>query len=127
MSAYEETYAEAVADAHEPYGFQRPRNVSSLALANSLVVAAGECRLFGASIYSNNASAQFVQLFDAAALPADGAVPVAVYTVAATSNLGLYFGTAGRWFYRGIVICNSSTAATKTIGAADTWFDVQYV
>ena len=33
----------------------------------------------------------------------------------------------GRAFQAGIVVCNSTTAVTLTIGAADTWFDVQYV
>ena len=32
----------------------------------------------------------------------------------------------GREFESGLVICNSSTDATKTIGSADTFFDVQY-
>ena len=103
-----------------------PVSNSSLALSNSIVAKAGPGTLFGASILNTKISAQFIQVFDAAAVPADGAVPVAVYTVGASSNLGLYWGSVGRWHNIGIVLCNSSTAATKTIGSADCFFDVQY-
>jgi hypothetical protein len=71
-------------------------------------------------------SAQFIQLHDAAALPADTAVPEVFITVPASSNFSIDFGQYGRTFVNGIVICNSTTGPTKTIGAANCWFDVQY-
>jgi hypothetical protein len=46
--------------------------------------------------------------------------------VAAASPAGVYFGSVGRWFNHGIVIANSTTQGTLTLGAADTIFDVQY-
>lgn len=104
---------------------QRPVNSHSLALEASRVAYSGECRLFGISVLNTNAASQFIQLFDANAVPSDNAVPVCVFTVSGSSNLGLYWGPPGRWFNRGVVICNSSTAATKTIGSADCYFDVQ--
>jgi hypothetical protein len=115
-----------------PLPEQLPISATTAALASSLVVCAGACRLIGLSGYSNKAAAQFVQLFDAAGVPADGAVPVVVFAVgigggAATGTFSVYYGSAGRWFDRGVVVVNSSTAATKTIGSADTWFDAQYV
>lgn len=113
-------------DGERPYD-REPVSVYSVALANSIIVKSGEGKLFGASIYSNNAAAQFILLFDSSTLPADGAVPVAAFTVGLKSNLGLYWGSVGRWFSRGCVLCNSSTAATKSIGSADTFFDVQYI
>jgi hypothetical protein len=114
-----------------PLPQEQPRNASSGGLTNFLVVCAGACRLFGITGYSNKGSAQFIQLFDLAALPADNAIPTLPIAVgagagASSGNFGLYFGTAGRWFDRGVVLCNSSTLATKTIGSADTWFDAQY-
>ena len=105
-----------------------PLNVSTKALAASLVIKPVAGKLYGVSVLNTKGSAQFIQLFDAAALPTDGQVPVAVFTVpTGPTNLGLYFGSVGRAFEQGIVICNSSTSATKTIGSADCWFDAQFI
>jgi hypothetical protein len=104
-------------------GFE-PHNASSTVLSNAILAKAGPGFLYGFSIYSNKASSQFIQVFDLSAIPSDGAVPVAVYTVAATANLTLNWFPP-RVFRAGCVICNSSTVATKTIASADTWFDVQ--
>lgn len=102
-------------------------NSSSAAYETSRVVKITPGVLFGLTGYNSKASAQFIQLHDATLLPAEGAIPVAVFTVAATSNFSLDFGLKGRKFDKGIVICNSSTAQTKTIGSADIWVDTQYV
>ena len=99
---------------------------STAAYAASLVVKATAGTLFGLSGYNSKTSAQFLQVHDAAELPADTAVPAVVITVPATSNFSIDFGERGRWFNTGIVICNSSTGPTKTIGSADVWVDAQY-
>lgn len=104
-----------------------PISASSLALAQFITVTSGPARLFGFQVFSNKASAQFIQLFDIpGGSPAAGAVPVCVFTVAATSNLPVAWSWPGRWFTRGIVLANSSTLATQTAGSADCYFDVQY-
>lgn len=103
-----------------------PLNVHSQALANSIFVKSGQGGLVGFTVYSNKASSQFVQVFDATSLPADGAIPDAVFTVAAVGNLPVQW-VPWRVFRVGCVICNSSTAATKTIASADCYFDVQYI
>jgi len=104
-----------------------PTSASSGALGQFLIIKSGPGKLFGVGVYNNKASAQFIQLFDSTTAPGSGAVPVFVATVPATSNLGLYWGSIGRWFSRGIVIANSSTAATQTAGSADCFFDAQYI
>lgn len=104
-----------------------PENASSRALEASRIVKPFGGKLFGLSVYSSNGAAQFIQLFDANVLPDDGAIPTFVLKVEASDNLGLYFGSVGRAFEQGIVVCNSSTADTKTIGSADCWFDAQYI
>jgi hypothetical protein len=81
--------------------------------------------LMGFSVYNSKASSQYIQLHDAAALPADTTVPAMVWAIPAKSTLTVSFGEVGRPCLTGIVICNSSTDATKTLGSADCLIDVQ--
>ena len=103
------------------------RNANSLGYVTNLVVKNTSGTLFGFTGYNSKASAQFIQVFDAAILPADAAVPTLTFTAAASSNFSIDFGVRGRQFLNGIVICNSSTGPTKTIGSADIFVDAQYV
>lgn len=102
-------------------------NATSAAYENSRVIKNAPGTLFNLTGYNSKASAQFIQVFDAAALPADTAVPVMVITVPASSNFSFPLPLAGRIFNAGIVVCNSSTGPTKTIGLADCWFDAQAI
>ena len=104
-----------------------PRSDNTPALASSIVAMVGQGRLIGFTVSSTRASSQFVQLFDSGALPADGAVPILSIDIATVVSKGVYFGSDGRWMRQGIVICNSTTQGSKTIGSADCLFDVQYV
>lgn len=102
-----------------------PDNASTVAYAASLVVSATPTLVFGLTGHNSKTSAQFIQLHDAASLPADTAVPKVIVSVPASSSFGIDFGPEGRYFGTGVVVCNSSTGPTKTIGSADCWFDVQ--
>jgi hypothetical protein len=103
-----------------------PSNVTSTAYEAGHLVKASAARLYGFSGYNSKASAQFIQVHDAASLPADTAVPVVVVRVEASSNFSYDSGGVGRLFTTGIYIVNSSTGPTKTIGSADCWYDVQF-
>lgn len=102
-----------------------PTNATSVALEASRIAKASAGTLYGLSGYNNKVTAQYIQLFNSATLPADASVPTVVQLVPALSPFSFDWGIYGRAFSAGIVACNSSTLATKTIGSADTWFDFQ--
>lgn len=102
-----------------------PYNGTTQALANSLIAMAGPCRLFGLMASSTRASGQFIQVFDANVVPANGAIPFASVDIATVTAKGLYWGSIGRWCKYGVVVCNSTTQGSLTLGSADCLFDVQ--
>jgi hypothetical protein len=97
--------------------------VSSTAYEASHVLKASAGTLYEVSFYNSSASAQFYQLHNSATLPADTAVPVRIINVPAGGMGSFDFGLRGRPFSTGIVVTNSSTGPTKTIGAADSFYD----
>jgi hypothetical protein len=103
-----------------------PLNIHSNAYALALLVKTGAGVLYGFSVYSSKASAQFIQVHDRVAAPNLGDVPAVVFTVATTGNLNWNW-IPGRTFLYGCWIVNSSTGPTYTAGSADTWFDAQFL
>lgn len=99
-------------------------NVNTSAYAASLVASASPAYLCGITVYNSSASTQFIQLHDAASLPANGVAPELFFEILPSSSRLIEF-LRPREFTNGIVVCNSSTGPTKTIGSADCWFDVQ--
>lgn len=96
--------------------------VGQATLAASVQALAAPAVVYGISGYNSKASSQFIQLHDASSAPVDTAVPVFNQTVGATGNFNFDFGVHGMPFQAGVYACNSSTAATKTIGSADCQF-----
>jgi len=105
---------------------ENPSIASSTALAASLVVKASAGSLFTAAIYNGNVGTQYIQVHNAASLPANATVPLFTFAMATGTTQILDFNLLGLTCSTGIVLCNSSTAATKTIGANDTWFTASY-
>jgi hypothetical protein len=103
-----------------------PTNATTTAYAASLIVKASAGTLYTITGYNSNTAAQFIQIHDSATLPADTAVPKVIFMVPGSSNFSFDVGPYGRSFTTGITICNSTTGPTKTIGAANCWFDAQY-
>ncbi len=114
-----------------PHAFEGERNAfgplnnTSPALEAFRVVKTGDGILYGFTV-TNTGAAQFVLGFDQRTLPADGAVPLFAFPIAADDALPLNW-IPGRTFLSGLVLANSSTNATLTIGAADCIFDAQYL
>lgn len=102
-------------------------NATSIAYENCRVVKPKPGVLLGLTGYNSKVSTQFILIFDSATIPADGAIPSVVMSVAASSGFSLDYTKIVRQFKYGIVICNSSTGPTKTVGSADCWFDCQYI
>jgi len=114
-----------------PYPFgvpeELPRNAFTPALASSLAVFIGQGRLMGFTVSNTKVSSQFIQVFNASSLPADGTVPLLSIDIATVVSKGVSWTPGGRWFTIGCFICNSSTQGTKTIGSADCLIDAQYI
>ncbi len=100
------------------------------ALANSRVLA-GTPRVVMVSGYSTNVAAQYIMLFDADAQPANATVPLRVLKVAPDGSgtfpsFSFTFPMEGWCPSLGCVVCNSTTDASLTLGAADCIFNIDY-
>lgn len=105
--------------------FPGPFNFSTGSLVNSILVP-GKIVVYGFTAYNSLASAQWIQIFDAQTVPADASVPLFVWNVPAHSGVGFGWQPNGRQFQTGLIVVNSTTETTKTIGAANCFFDVQW-
>jgi hypothetical protein len=102
-------------------------NSTTTAYANSLIVKASSGKLFSMNGHNSKNQSQFIHVYNSATLPANGAVPEIIILVPSSTSFFIDMHEHGRYFSNGIVIGNSSTGPTKTIGVADCWFDVQYI
>ncbi len=124
----------AVTPAGAGYAALIPEATSAWALSNAqafavtnLVIKGTAGKLFKLFAQNDNAAARYIQLHNAAALPADTAVPIFSIKLAIGEGREIDFTQFGRYFSTGIVVCNSTTSATKTIGAADSNFTALYL
>ena len=97
---------------------------SANAAAASAAVAAGSGTIHHICGYST--IAQYIQIHDAAALPANGINCLFTLPVLADNWFEKDFGEGGLPFFNGIQLCNSTTAIAKTLGAADCQFVCSY-
>jgi hypothetical protein len=102
-------------------------SLASTALEASHIIKGSAGRLFQLTGVNTKTSAQYIQVFNSTTVPSDTAAPVLLAYVQAGANFSWDFGAVGRYFSTGISVSNSSTAATKTIGSADCWFNAEYL
>lgn len=101
----------------------------SIALEASKVLKDGPGELVSLTVFNSKGSAQFIQIINAAALPANGAVDLLYppIPIAANTLLTLTFPEP-LVASKGIVVCNSSTGTfSKTIGSADCAFHASII
>jgi hypothetical protein len=103
-----------------------PTNSAQAAAADRKIFKATAGTLYGFSGYNGKTTAQFIQLHNSATLPSDAAVPAFNMIANPLANFSADFGQYGMSFDAGIVICNSATSETKTIGSADCQFFGRY-
>lgn len=120
------TFEQIVADIRKLTGTLTTYDYASAALEASHVIKVSPGYLNYLTVYNDSASGQYIMLFDSTTLPANGAIPIFRFYLAskATGSLPLGDGLA---FSQGIVVCNSSTGSTKTIGSADCDFMASYI
>lgn len=101
----------------------------SVALAATGIASAAPCTLRSLTIWidaSAPSGTYFVQVFNAAAPPADSAAPDLVervdHTTGTTDRVTFDGGDAGETFTAGVSWAISSTRATKTASGAYAWF-----
>ncbi len=102
-------------------------NATTSALAASLVVKASAGVLYKLTGVNTLGSTQYIQVHNATSVPSNGAVPAVCIAVPTATTFDIDFGPRGRTFSTGIVVCNSTTVPTKTLGSANCWFDAQYI
>jgi hypothetical protein len=108
----------------------QPKNMAyydSSELEASAIIKAAPGTLFLMTGVNGAAGTQYIQIHDSNELPAEGAIPVVVFSVATGKSFSYNLQETGRFFKNGITVCNSSTLATKTLGSADCFFSAQYV
>ena len=91
--------------------------VNSNVLENSRLISPGAGRLLQIKI-TNTGPSQYIHFHNKASLPVNGNVPQFIVMIQA----GGFAEITDMSFTTGMAVCNSTTAGTTTLGAADCWF-----
>lgn len=92
--------------------------IGNATYTNAIVASTRPCKLYQVLGYNSSASTQYIQVHQTNAIPANGVVPIFSFPVATGNYFSLDFGVYGVEL-DAVMICNSSTADTKTIGSTD--------
>ena len=108
-----------------------PLSIHSNVLENARAVKTEPGLLFGFSVLTTLATAQFIQVWDIERAPSSSDIPAAVFTIngaaiASGNHLSVSYIFPGRFHRYGIWLTNSTTALALNAGAANCLFDVQF-
>ncbi|HEV3115291.1 MAG TPA: hypothetical protein VGY99_32820 [Candidatus Binataceae bacterium] len=101
-------------------------NSGGALVSGGVIVSDGPARLYKLTVTSQDNADQFVMLFDAVAVPANGAAAVAAFKVPAGSTAGIDYGWRGKAFEHGICWSNSTTLPDLTAGAANCYAEANW-
>lgn len=102
-------------------------NYASSAVENSEVIKASSGRLYALIFSNGNASARYFQCANATSVPADATVPfLTIYCPASQVCAASFSDTDGLYFSTGITCWNSTTQNAKTLGTADSLFNILF-
>lgn len=95
-------------------------NSPGTSLVASRVISTRPCKVYAIIVLNTSGATQYVQIHETTSLPANGVAPkIPSIPVAAGAVVMIDVGGNVGLDLDALTICNSSTAATKTIGAAD--------
>jgi hypothetical protein len=93
---------------------------SGAALASGgVIISDGPARLYNLTVTSQDSTEQYILLFDAIAVPANGAAAVAAFVVPAGATARIDYGWRGKAFDNGICWSTSTTLPQLTAGTAN--------
>jgi hypothetical protein len=95
-------------------------------VSGGVIVSDGPARLYNLTVTSQDNADQFIMLFDAVAVPANGATPAAAFKVSAGSTSTIQYGWRGKAFENGICWSNSTTLPDLTAGAANCYAEANW-
>lgn len=115
---------DAVLSKHSDSFIPKSTTVHTNGYAASLIAKASAGSVLSLIGYNSHSENQFIQIHDSATLPSEGTVPAATIIAEKGNNFGLDVPICGMDFQNGIVVCNSTTGPTKTIGGSNCFFTV---
>lgn len=93
-----------------------------------MIVKAEAGTLYSLKGSSSSNAAVWLQTFDSATLPEEGAIPIHSFQIAAGADFAYDFTLPyGMYFSNGLVWCASTDRETKVIGSACLWVVAQYI
>jgi hypothetical protein len=94
--------------------------------SGGVIVSDGPARLYNLTVTNQGVADQFILLFDAPAVPANGAAAVAGFKIAAGTTGRIDYGWRGKAFEQGICWSNSSTLPDLTAGGANCYAEANW-